>query len=219
MADWFWGTESWRLYQGFYLGHEPSESELDPVTSASYVLDLTPPLNEIWEGLSKGHKSSTTQGLRYLEVTEFSNTTWMRGCHERAAGRITRPLATWEMMNLWIEGDNALCLGASGIWPANPFAWSYFIRFGEGAYYMSACSEPEYKSSLHGNALMWHAIRRLKGWGYEWLELGEAHTEGIGAFKRHWGARLVGLGERVGNSEYVHAPMASRGVPAVEESA
>lgn len=177
----------------------------------SYVIDLRPELSQLRENLSKGHRAAVQHGLWSHRVVEFTNTAWMRACHERAAGRITRPLSTWECMDHWIRQDNGLCLASYGSDLVRPLCWGFFIRYQDGAYYMSGASEPDLpRSSSAGHVLMWEAIKRLHSWGYNWLETGEGHTPGIDTFKRGFGGRLVNLGERVGDSLYVHAPMAER---------
>lgn len=216
VVGWFWSTDEWQTYEEARQSRSFTLEDLDPVTEPSWVIDLRPELSQLKEGLSKGHKASIAHGLWYLDVVEFTNTTWMRATHERAAGRVTRPLETWNLMNRWMESDNGLCLATYGSDRIRPLCWAYFIRYQDGAYYMSAATEPDLpRSSSANHVLMWEAIKRLHSWGYQWLELGPSFTEGIGAFKKSFGARLVGLGERVGDSEYVHAPLSERGVSSV----
>jgi len=83
------------------------------------ILDLSKDLNQIQSEMRKGHRYDIRRGDKVFEVKIFDKSNikkeifdQYRILHHKAAGRITRPLSTFEMMYGWILKGNAILCGA-----------------------------------------------------------------------------------------------------------
>ncbi|MGH9831225.1 MAG: GNAT family N-acetyltransferase, partial [Blastocatellia bacterium] len=135
--------------------------------------------------------------------------------HHKAAGRVTRSLATFEMMYDWILRDNAVL--AIGKYEGNLAGAAYAMMYKGSAYYASAANDPDLPSSVPiGHGLQWKLMEWLRENGCRRYELGsqqygdlphdfpsekEIH---ISSFKRGFGgATLPQLtGEKYYSREY-----------------
>jgi len=151
------------------------------ISWSSRVLDLTRPLDEIWRGVSKGHAAAIHKGLREMDIREQEDVESLHQLHVREAGRETRPLSTWYLMQQWLIqargwlyeaiDDDCRLAGAA-----------YFITYKQKAYYASAA----YVRDGVAHALVWTAIRQLRQLGITALELGRVDGY-AGDFKRGFG--------------------------------
>jgi hypothetical protein len=179
------------------------------VSLASQVIDLGESADVIRSAMTKGHRADITRGRRLLEVTATTGADAVAGfpdyqaMHALAAGRVTRPEATFSMMRSWLVGGTAALLTATQGDAAVGF--TYLIVYGDGAYYASAANHPDHGAEPIGHVLHAGAIDWLRERGVRWYELGlqqfgplphqvpSDKELGIARFKRGFGGRAVPL--------------------------
>ncbi len=166
----WWDSPEWKAYTEAY-----GSAAGRPVHGQSYVVDLS---GDPRKWLSKGHKAAVKQQMATQHIRTSTNVEPFHRAHVLAAGRETRSSETWELMQQWLDEKHAICTtNAVG-------GWAYVIAEPPGAYYASAAG-----SDCH--YLQFKIIEGLKEAGFSWYELGQAHTEGIGTFKRGFGSVLI----------------------------
>ncbi len=191
------------------------------VSLNTQIIYLGQSLKAIRSGMRKGHNYDINRGLKQFEVvtldkTNISRDDYNKYCelHHNAAGRITRPVITFNMMYDWILAGNAVLFGAKS--GEKYVGFSYVITYKNGAYYASACNDPEYSHMPIGHILHWRAIEWLKEHDFEHYEIGTQiygclpHTllsqEGINIafFKRGFGGFTVPYfrGEKYYSKDY-----------------
>jgi hypothetical protein len=177
----------------------------------SQLIDLSFPEDALWGSLRKGHKYDVNRGERFYDIRLFDKNNadkavfdQYRLLHHKAAGRVTRPLATFEMMYDWIlAGEGMLC----GISKAGQYVgFSYINIYKNSAFYSSASDDPEFKASIPiSHVIQWSIIRWLKANGCRTYEIGTQQFGplvhdvpspkdlSISFFKRGFGGRTVPL--------------------------
>jgi hypothetical protein len=177
------------------------------MSALATVLDVSQPTDLILRRMSKGHRSDISRAARSLSVEVFDAATITaaafdeyRQLHALAAGRVTRPARTFELMARWIELGRALLLTARQ--EGRLVSCAYLNLYGEGAYYSSAATEPSFRQPA-GHLLQWAAIERLHAHGFGRYELGlqqfgplphdvpTVKELNISRFKRGFGGALV----------------------------
>jgi hypothetical protein len=179
------------------------------VSLASQVIDLGASAAALRSAMTKGHRADITRGRRLLDVTVSAGANAVaefpayQAMHARAAGRVTRPAATFQMMRSWLAGGTAVLLTARHGDAAVGF--TYLILYGDGAYYASAANHPDHGAEPIGHVLHAGAIDWLRAQGARWYELGlqqfgalphqvpSDKELGIARFKRGFGGRTVPL--------------------------
>jgi hypothetical protein len=122
--------------------------------------------------------------------------------HHKAAGRITRPLETFEIQYRMLQEDKASisCLKLNG----KIVCALYFLHFGKGVVYMSGADDPEYDHLPLYHATLWNAIVYYAKRGFKFMRLSEPATyayhfyhypdkkqKNIAFFKRGFGKPIV----------------------------
>jgi hypothetical protein len=175
------------------------------------VLDLSLSLEQLWSALRKGHKYDTRRGEKFYEIRIFDRDNpdreafeTYRLLHHKAAGRVTRPLETFEMMYAWLcAGEGIVC----GVYKDNqPVGFTYVNTFKTAACYSSASDDPDFQTNVPiSHVIQWSVIRWLKEHGYERYEMGiqqfgplfgdvpSPKDLSISFFKRGFGGRTVPL--------------------------
>ncbi len=177
------------------------------VGAAATVLDLSLPLDAILRGMRKGHRSDIARAARAFTVDITDATTdpaspfeEYRLLHAKAAGRVTRPARTFELMRDWIVHGTGVLLTArlDGV----AVSCAYLNVFRDGAYYSSAATDPFIREPA-GHLLQWAAVEWLQRRGIRRYELGlqqfgplpydvpSAKELNIARFKRGFGGNLV----------------------------
>jgi hypothetical protein len=180
------------------------------VSLSTQVIDLEQPAEELRRQMSKGHRADITRGLRTMtwEAVDSGNLTpdafsEYQQMHALAAGRVTRPAVTFEMMRDWIgRGWGALLRACAG---TRAVGFTYLLLFGDGAYYASAANDPDFAREPVGHVLQAAAIEWLKGRGFRRYEVGvqqfgplphnlaSEKDVNISRFKRGFGGTLMPL--------------------------
>lgn len=147
------------------------------VSLNTQIIYLGHSLKVIRNGLRKGHHYDINWGLKQFEVIALDQTNilkddYVKYCelHHKAADRITRPIATFNMMYDWILAGDAVLFGAK--FGEKYVGFSYILKYKKGAYYASACNDPEYPQMPIGHILHWRAIEWLKEHNFEYYEIG-----------------------------------------------
>lgn len=180
--------------------------------SETRVLDVSRPESELWRGVRKSYHSLINKANREHVVEVHSATTWLpiartlSRLHATAAGRQTRPYATWELMERWARAGRALVVTATPpTVEADVAAFIYVYAWKDWAYYGTGVSFA--KNVTH--ALQWAAIAALGARGVRNYELGYLPAEpsekdrGIQTFKAGFGG--VDRPVRISNVEFDQA--------------
>jgi hypothetical protein len=143
---------------------------------ASQVVDLSEDVDQLLRAMTKGHRAAVGKGRKTMGVDvavgpgsgevfeEYQR------LHTLAAGRVTRPQHTFDLMQQWVERGDAVLFGATKDGRYAGFA--YVLRFGTGAYYASAANDPGAAGEPVGQVLQWEAMTWLRDHGVRAYELG-----------------------------------------------
>lgn len=199
-------------------------------TLSTSVIDLSQEIDEIFYGMRKGHRYNINKGKDIYEIDIYDKNNIDRNIfdcyqhlHHKAAGRVTRPQITFDMMFHWVKSGYALL---AGIRKNNEYlGFALIITYKSGAYYASACDDPDQDLSIPiGPYLQWSIIERLKIDGYRKYELGLQQFDNqlfdlpsdkdisISFFKRGFGGDIVPVfsGEKYYSEAYFKETMQKR---------
>jgi hypothetical protein len=193
----FWQSSAWLEYEQHYRPAVPRAQELVDATWQTRVIDLTQDDAKLWMDLRKSYKAlihNADRDYHYTPSLLADGPLVIAVCqalHAEAAGRVTRPQATWDLMGRWIDQRHAFAFLAYRQDRARAFA--YFLRDGTWAYYASAAAlEPNVN-----HALIWQGMKAAKQQGVTQFEIGwQGHAadekgKQIEFFKRGFGGRDV----------------------------
>lgn len=150
----------------------------EDVSLNTQILSLDPKIEDIWSGVRKGHKYDVHRGEKTFALHLYDRHNADHGIfeqyrqlHHKAAGRVTRPLETFEMMYGWMKKGNGLLCGIAN--EGRFVGFTFVILYKDGAYYMSASDDPDFKSDVPiSHAVQWAIIKWLKEHGYKRYEIG-----------------------------------------------
>lgn len=196
----WWETPQWLSYEAAYQPAIPRVQELAEATWQTRVIDLSLSEEELWRGVRKSyhaiiHKAERTRAI--YEWTAVGAMDAARKIHLAEAGRQTRPIETWDLMDVWRRDGFGLLVGAEREFDMTPVAFAYFIIWEGWAYYASAAA---LERDIN-HALIWHAMKMLKARGVRVLEMGwQGHAQdekgrGIEMFRRGFGGHDVQASE------------------------
>jgi hypothetical protein len=196
---------------------------------ATRVIDLSQSEGDLLNHMRKGHRCAVKRSQQSLqsEVYDATNITpeifdQYRRLHHLAAGCVTRPLATFEMMQGWIQSDMAIL--ALTRRDGETVGCALISVYKDGAYYSSGCEDPEYGNLPVGHALQWAAMRWMKAHDILHYEIGiqphgmQLHSLlsekelNISLFKRGFGGTTVSfwVGEKFYSREFYQEVMRDR---------
>lgn len=187
------------------------------------VIDLRQTLDTLFSQVRHGHKSDIKKASSLLTVTIFDRDTITADIFERyialhaqAAGRVTRPRATFDIMLKILRDGHAFLVGAmrEGVY----VGFSYFVLYKEGVYWGSSAVDPAHDGIIPiEHFIQWSAITWMHQRGCQFYEVGwQRYTNilssdflsskelSISKFKRGFGGFTTSLfrGERFYNREY-----------------
>lgn len=176
----------------------------------SQIMDLTGSEAELWQAIPEPRRRHIARGQRHLTTTVHDGVSVTRAVfdeyrdlHARAAGRVTRPPATFALMYRWILDGHAV-LVRTGL-DAAAVGFVYVFLYKDAGFYGSGANDPDRRDLPIGHVLHWEAIRWLRARGRRAYELGvqrygplphDVPTDkelGIATFKRRFGGRPVPL--------------------------
>lgn len=142
------------------------------------LIDLRLSRTELRDGLRRNHQRSIDAGrdLFRIKIHSGSDLTnekfdeYVR-MHARAAGRVTRPRATFDLMRTWIQSGRGLVVEAVAN-DGKTAGFELYIMYKKAAYGLSACNEPEFKHLPIRHLIEWEAMSWMKKQGVEFYEIG-----------------------------------------------
>ena len=180
-------------------------------TANTLLLDLAEPEATLWSRLRKSYKAIINKGVRDHEIVIMDSANADRDIHEAyrelhhlAAGRVTRPRETFDLMFDSLVRDRAMLVGIriDGVFAAI----SYFFHDQGTATYASAADDPAFSETLPlGHIILWTAVKYYRQRGMKLFELGRQPLSGqlfegttpkertIAFFKRGFGGRQAPL--------------------------
>lgn len=174
------------------------------------IIDLSAPLDALWSAVRKGHKAAVRAAERTCTAHVWTGEALARETfdayqqlHAKDAGRVTRDQRTFDRMERWIrDGHAALVEARRG---ETPVAFAYLILHKDGAFYGSACKDPDHPELTVSHLIQWTAIQWLKArgvrfydvglqqFGPQWFDVPSAKAVSISQFKRGFGGQTVPL--------------------------
>jgi len=215
-SAWWWGTEEWEAYQvEYWKGRErPEEYKTSPLARdeefdwetqrtnfdltvhQTQVIDLTLPIETLWNKVRKSYHSIVHRAQeRYEIVPAWTHPAiWeYQRVHADANGGAPRAQATYEHQWQWLaDGNGLLMLAQDPEQLGKVVAAAYWIVYQGKAYYMSG---PSVERSVQ-HAVIWDSLVWLKANAITTAELGQIDGEtekekNIGKFKQGWGGYAV----------------------------
>lgn len=148
-------------------------------TLNTQILDVSPDPEHLRSDVRKGHKYDINRASKMLEVHIFDaksidRATFDLYCdlHHKDAGIITRPQITFDIMFDWITKGYAILVGARLKGKDQFVGFSYHIIYKSGAYYASACNDPDSGEMPIAHFILWESIRWLHNNGMRFFEIG-----------------------------------------------
>lgn len=147
------------------------------VSISTQIIDLKKTRELLWMELRKSYKALINKGERTYEVVimdvnnpDFALHENYRNLHFKAAGRVTRPLATFNQQFEMLKNDEAMLLGIK--YQGQFVSFSYFIHLNKTAYYASEADDPDVEVPLtYGPLSQWKALEYYKSRGWDYMEL------------------------------------------------
>lgn len=177
------------------------------ISLCSHIVDLDVAREQLRAAMTKGHRADISRGRRTLRavvatgaeaVADFNA---YRAMHALAAGRVTRPERTFELMELWLA--TGLAALAKATKDDCPVGFAYLVLYGDGAYYGSAANHPDHGRDpighvLHAATMEWLQDRGVRRYEFGLQQFGPLPHDvpsgrdlGIAQFKRGFGGRSV----------------------------
>jgi hypothetical protein len=147
------------------------------VSLRTQVIALEATEDELWSAIRKGHRSDIRRAERERQVEVYDKATLSRtafaeyrALHAKAAGRVTRPELTFELMHEWIRRGDALLIGVRDRDVLVSVA--LIIVYSAAAYYASGANDPATETPGAAHLVQWRALRELKARGVRRYEIG-----------------------------------------------
>jgi hypothetical protein len=215
-STWHYCPLSPSYFESYHFRYNPlARFGYIDISRFSQIIDLSKSEEELFRGFSKGNRAAAKAGEKLFETAVYSKANMADHAfdayiqmHKKAAKRLTRPQVTFEMMRQWCATGKAalFCALRGGAYAG----FGLVLMYKNGAYYASACNDPEHRTLPVGNTLQWVIIRWLKAKGFRWYEVGDPcwyvaphilpseKLKNIGIFKRGFGGIPVTsyVGER-----------------------
>lgn len=138
---------------------------LDKVNYELFV-DLTLPIDEIRTFIRKSYKPLVSSGLKKWKVTvmdQYCERTWndFRVLHGHVAGRVTRPIESWNIQHNAIKAGNAFLIYVSNP-DGNMVGGGYFDMSANEGNYSVATYDKKFLHEPLGHLVQYQAILTLK---------------------------------------------------------
>ncbi len=170
------------LAESFWDATTPRPSPLlklgfSDISLTTQVIELSSAEQHLLQGIRKGHRADITRAAKLLQATVLDKDSVTpeaferyRMLHHKAAGRVTRPLSTFQMMHAWIRDGLAILSVAS--LNNKDVGFALVSLYKGGAYYSSSCEDPEHTDLPIGHILQWRAVQWLKQHSIRRYEIG-----------------------------------------------
>ena len=181
------------------------------ISSQHHIMDLTLNKEKFWQQIRHSSKSIINKGLKTYEFNVYDKENFSKEIgnrhaelHHKTAGRITRPLATFDKMYSWVEKDCGLMFEQLF---NNQVVQMIFIALGKGvAVGASAADDPDFNVEVPlTHAMNYFIFQETKRRGLIYYDVGETafrsnlhkiYTEeelNINYFKRGFGSKSFPL--------------------------
>ena len=146
------------------------------------VIDLRLPENELRDGLRRNHRRNIETGREKLRTRVFAGAGFTvekfesyRLMHHAAAGRVTRPLRTFELMSDWLAAGRGFLSEAYDS-TGRGVGYVVYMDYKGSVYGLSAANDPEVERVLPVRHLLeWDGIQWMRERGLEFYEIGDQH--------------------------------------------
>jgi hypothetical protein len=144
---------------------------------ATQIIGLGKSEEKLWAELRQSYKALINKADKEFEVVlmdyrdpAFDVHDNYRILHHKAAGRVTRPIETFNLQFEMLKNDEAMLLG---IKYQNQFVtFAYFIHLNRTAYYASEADDPDIEIPVTCGPLMqWKAMQYYRARGFDYMEL------------------------------------------------
>lgn len=202
----WWDSDAWRQYETVCGVAVSRSDELAVADWETQVVDLASDESDLWRHVRRSYHSLVHAAERQYVIVTHDRTRPLvfnearcvcQDLHLRAAGRETRPDASWDLMSEWVQDGHAIVSVAFDT-TAEAHGYAYVITHGRWAYFASGVGLVRNLS----HALVWRAMLAAKAHGVRWFELGwlERHGDtdkdrGISTFKRGFGGVAMAAAE------------------------
>jgi hypothetical protein len=146
-------------------------------STGTTLLDLRPSESALWGGLRRNHRRCIEKARDVLQIDIHSGADLTDAkfdeyvqMHARAAGRVTRPRATFEMMRDWIQAGRGLVAEAINR-DGRSVGFELYVMYKRAALGLSACNEPDCRLPIR-HLIEWDAILWMRERGIEFYEVG-----------------------------------------------
>lgn len=148
---------------------------------STQLIDLRLSLDDLKAGLRRNHQRSIERGSKLFKIRMHSGPELTNAkfdeyveMHARAAGRITRSRATFDMMRKWIQSGRGLFVEALTN-DDKSAGFELYIMYKGAAYGLSACNEPEYEHLPIRHLIEWESMIWMRDHGVDFYEIGHQH--------------------------------------------
>jgi hypothetical protein len=164
------------IYEDEHYNHLTPHGYIDN-SIATQIINLKKSREELWLELRKSYKALINTAEKTFEIIvmdfknpEFEEHEKYRALHFKAAGRVTRPIETFNLQFAMLKNDEAMLIGIK--YKGQYVGLSYFIHLNRTAYYASEADDPDIEIPLTCGPLMqWKAIEYYKARGFDYMEL------------------------------------------------
>jgi hypothetical protein len=144
---------------------------------STQVIDLRISESGLWSDIRKGHRYDIRRAEKVCEAIIWTHATITQDVftcyqelHFKDAGRVTRSQQSFDMMFSWIKMGYAILVEAKR--DGSSIAFILITIFSDGAFYGSACKDPDIADLNASHMLQWHTMLWLKSSGCKYYDLG-----------------------------------------------
>lgn len=141
------------------------------------IINLSQPTEDLKKDLRNDHKNNINKNSPKLAIEIFNKNNITDSIfnkyikmHHKAAGRVTRPISTFNLLYDLIKEGKAFLIGAKK--EDVYIGFSYYIVFKDNVIYGSSCNDPEVKHIPVSHVVQWAAIEYMTEKKYKFYELG-----------------------------------------------
>lgn len=142
------------------------------------MIDLRLSRNDLWNGMRRNHQRSVDKARTLFKIRHYSGAELgddkfdeYVSMHARAAGRTTRPRATFDIMRDVIRSGDGLMTEAVDN-EGRTAGFELYAIYKDGAVGLSACNEPEYKHLPIRHLIEWESILWMRRRDVKFYEVG-----------------------------------------------
>lgn len=142
------------------------------------IIDLRRDMTALWADVRHGFQSDVKKARKTLTAKAWSGRELedakfkeYQELHAKDAGRVTRSQATFDMMRQWTRDGHAALIEVRDT--EAPVAFALIMIFGKGAFYGSACKDPDKSKVPSMHLAQWAAVEHLKERGVLFYDLGQ----------------------------------------------